>query len=475
MLVSCLLITGCSQRTDVAEHDRQIPVGKNEPAVEHALADKQAAATQQEIQKKSKVLQALITQLEDEDPKVRRAAAEVLQGMGPDASAAVPALARVLRDKDYLARGMAARALGHVGPAAVPALIDALKDQDKEVRRDAAFALRFLGPQGKEAVPALMAALSDGDREVRINAAYALGEVGEDAAPAIPILIEAFKLPIDLGTDATNAVGKMGPVAVPLLLVALKDKNSNVRWCAAMALGDIAKGNRGPETQKAFRLLLESSQDSDKYIRSSATRTLGYFSAEATISVPVLMNQLNDPEPDVRQAAAVALSELSAKSKTDAVSVASLLRALQDKDSHVRLGAVRILEKIARDATDSEIEKALQAIMECLSDSDMKIRISAIKALGYFQTEAKLVVPALIGQLKDGAVRESAVRVLGDFGEEAKPAVPSLVRLFKGPDESLRETAARPCGESMRRHFGKRLPNSPPKKRKPSKLPRSSS
>ena len=69
---------------------------------------------------------------------MRRAAAEVLGGLGPAAKDAVPDLVKLLDDPDEGVRWAAASALGGIGPAAkdaAPDLVKLLKDPDEGVRR----------------------------------------------------------------------------------------------------------------------------------------------------------------------------------------------------------------------------------------------------------------------------------------------------------------------------------------------------
>src|SRR3954470_11904031 len=60
----------------------------------------------------------LVTQLHDESPAVRAAAAMALGGMGPAAEAAAPELVRLLKDPAAEVRAAAAEALDGIGPAA---------------------------------------------------------------------------------------------------------------------------------------------------------------------------------------------------------------------------------------------------------------------------------------------------------------------------------------------------------------------
>ena len=99
---------------------------------------------------------ALSKLLEDRDGAVRVLAAESLGRIGPDAKEAVTGLAGAMKDKDDLLRSAAAAALGQIGAPAVPSLIEILKGKDAEQQSLAAGALKQIGPDAKEAVPTLI-------------------------------------------------------------------------------------------------------------------------------------------------------------------------------------------------------------------------------------------------------------------------------------------------------------------------------
>jgi HEAT repeat protein len=88
---------------------------------------------------------------------------------------AVAGQARALRDKRYMVRASAARMLGRRGPvaaAAVRALTKAARDRDFGVREAAVVALSRIGTP--ECLPGMVGALKDRDRGVRIRALRAL-------------------------------------------------------------------------------------------------------------------------------------------------------------------------------------------------------------------------------------------------------------------------------------------------------------
>jgi serine/threonine protein kinase len=86
-------------------------------------------------------LAVLIEALKSKDQRDRVQAARELGGIGADAGRAIPVLLEVLRDREVKVRTEAARALERMGPAAQKALSASLRDEDPVVRRIAAEAL----------------------------------------------------------------------------------------------------------------------------------------------------------------------------------------------------------------------------------------------------------------------------------------------------------------------------------------------
>ena len=134
-----------------------------------------------------------VKDLEHPNAGVRAMSGSLLAEKGPNAIAAVPALAKALTDQDLNVRYMAATALQAIGPgaeAAVPALIKALDTFPggtpalsgpvryyADARSAAAAALGAIGIGAREAVPALTKTLSDADPNVRSVAASSLKRI----------------------------------------------------------------------------------------------------------------------------------------------------------------------------------------------------------------------------------------------------------------------------------------------------------
>ena len=123
---------------------------------------------------------ALTNALADTQPAVREEAASALVYFAIHHTApeyALPALMMSLEDPP--ARQRAADAIGHYGPAvkaAVPALTKLLADRDVAVRESAAEALGRIGPEARDSVDALLVALNSHE-SLQPAVAHALGQL----------------------------------------------------------------------------------------------------------------------------------------------------------------------------------------------------------------------------------------------------------------------------------------------------------
>jgi hypothetical protein len=217
---------------------------------------------------------ALAAGLKHPDPDVRLAAMEVLEEMGPNAEAALPAVIGALGDRDKFVRWAAVRVLGRFAPRdakeVVPALVPLVGTRDGDFARAVAGLLSKYGADAAPAVPALAKAIRSGEPQARI--AYlqtlpALGAAGADAIPSIRQLLRP---------DPKGA--RIAPSPYPP-----------------------AFAPSGPPKYD------------DPGVRAAAAEALGRFGALAASAEPELREALNDEDTNVRRAAADALLRIRGK------------------------------------------------------------------------------------------------------------------------------------------------------------------
>jgi HEAT repeat protein len=143
-------------------------------------------------------LQTLTTALDDSNAQVQESAIEAIARIGPHAKSAIPKLIKFLYSEDVALRTMAIWALQRVGSEAVAELQRVLQSPILHAKLAAAHVLNGIGPSAAAAAPALLDTLLDHDWQVRREAAWALYRLGPNGARYIPnsmieILINALQ------------------------------------------------------------------------------------------------------------------------------------------------------------------------------------------------------------------------------------------------------------------------------------------
>ena len=189
---------------------------------------------------------ALVNAQKDKHLQVQLSSLQALEAIGPEASAAISALAESLRNTlkhpshsygaTWRLSDYAKDALVNIGAEAVPEFIKGLKDIDNIVRYLVVEALGEFSSEAKTTVPLLINALSDKEPLVRAHAAESLGKFGAHAkSAAVPLATHLD----DLGTyqigahgfpsvyfSAVDALAKIGLTKkqIPFLIEALQRK-----------------------------------------------------------------------------------------------------------------------------------------------------------------------------------------------------------------------------------------------------------
>ncbi len=246
-------------------------------------------------------------------------------------------------------------------------LCNKLKSHDSTERLIASEHLGSLGPNANFAADALGEALHDDHEPVAINSAYALGALG---ASGVSILNNEIKnndgsndsdprIFFDEGQEwnighvvrtATHGLISSGTMALPELLEFTYKGDGLSRRYAAFALGELAIESR--EIEAALSCLC---QDSDTFVRVSATEALGISISSRDKAVSSLCSALtNDPDDETRSHAALALWRLGPRAHR---AIPSLIKALYDGDRYVQGYTLEALQRIG---TPEAINAALE-------------------------------------------------------------------------------------------------------------------
>jgi HEAT repeat protein len=369
-----------------------------------------------------------------EDSTVRLNARHQLEDLGP---VALPFLLEKLQQEDVTTRSRAASALGLIkDPQAVEPLIQALKDESSKVRLSVASVLGRMSDQ--RAIKPLLELLKDENKDIRGVAGMSLGML--KAVEAIEPLT-AFLDDKDWQTrhDTILALAQMqDDRVVEPIRKGLKDKHREVRKVASQMLQglEIAKLKSTSNNQSFFYqaqyeqdipTLMRNLQSDNSYLRTLAIRRLGVLGH--TPAVPFLLPFLKDENSEVREAVAVALSQM--KDKEAVSELINILENQAEVDS-VRRGAVIALGQL-RD------ERAIQALLDNINDEYLREHV--IEALGNFKDER--AVEALIKIFRDvtidGLLLEAVTYALIKAG---KLAVLPLIEALEAQNDQIRYQAA---------------------------------
>ncbi len=359
---------------------------------------------------------ALLRQLDAEDPVVRGSAATALGAIGAEGDKVVPILIAHFSDGEFMERyeprheviplfavyGLAAAKFGE---AALDALIQALQSDSDLAFVGAAVGLESMGAGAAKAMPQIMNMLRGSDQKRRRTAAGIVRGIGPSAAEAVPVLVERLR-DDDFHTQywACRALGAIGPASATAtgeLLDLLANGAVSVRRNAAMALGNIGP-DIGPDAVAA--LIQAVGKDAMAPVREEAVVALGKLKPYAKDSVPVLKKALEDPEYPVPTHTARSLWLLTGDAN-EAIPV--LTRAMNDL-THFQ-HAAEVLGEMGPEAAP-----AVDRLVEALGERDPDDRVAAALALAHIGAAAAKAKPALETLLEDEQphVREAAKTAL---------------------------------------------------------------
>jgi len=241
--------------------------------------------------------------------------------------------------------------------------------------------IKALGEMDDEdARQALMGAVNDGDGHIRKMAAAALGRMGERRAVDPLLRLLEVERYRDVMEEAVRALLMIDPAA---LYNRLDGLNSQVREAIGKYSGEVD-------------ILIALSMDGDLDVKVSAISGLGRVQDER--SYKRLAEAMYETEPEVRRASVMAMGELNC-------CYDALISALNDSDMWVRLYAVRALGRSSR-------QDMIRPLMPMLDDREVPVVLSAVDAIGML---ADMDAPRILSPLlnhRDVTVRERVARVM---------------------------------------------------------------
>mgnify|MGYP000954805386 FL=1 len=243
-------------------------------------------------------------------------------------------------------------------------------------------------------VRGLVLALKHRDPAVAYEAVEALGEIGDPAA-AGP-LTEALTGDKYSGLrwKAAEALTQIGTESVPYLINALENPDEDVRWKAAISLGEI--GDR-----RAIDPLINLLGDEDRFVRSRAAYALGIM-GELVIQ-PLAEVLSTEKNPDLRLGAVMALGRIQADPATRL-----LIRATTESSGDVRQEAMTALAATGREG--------LLVLLDALKFAEKREKINIIRVLGEIGSKDAIEPLMQLLETADADARPLIIQAIADLG-----------------------------------------------------------
>jgi beta-lactamase regulating signal transducer with metallopeptidase domain/HEAT repeat protein len=271
--------------------------------------------------------------------------------------------------------------------------------------------------------------------DIRIDGIKALREFGAngygpDATAAILQVMQGYDInggnkdDEDVFKAGLEAVRKIGKPSVTVLIGGVRGDNRNGRRFAVNALGQLDS-----DAQAAAPALIKAMRDEDAYTRERAADAVFRIQPEAPGYAAALAGMLKDDLPSLRANAACFLGNAKLP-EGRALTVPALMEALDDPDANVRLAVISALVNIKPPARE-----VVPGVAKRLTDNFSTVQRHAFEIINAYGPEAKAAVPALIAIARDSSasneLRLQAIGALGQIGPNAREAVPVLKKLLE--------------------------------------------
>lgn len=327
---------------------------------------------------------------------------ETLQASAPD-------ILEALKSGDNDAARSAAFSAGDLAiQGAIPYLCERIKSGNIGVQEAAEYGLRKI--RGPQAISALLPLLASDEAPVRNVAMDILREIGVDAIDAMQPYLRGDD--IDLRIFITDILGYCRSHQSALLLgdALLKDPEVNVRYQAAVSLGNLAY----PES---VNCLCQAMHD-EEWVQFAVVEALAKISDPSAISALIKLLPLSSFL--VSAAIVDALGELG-----DIKTVPMLFNALENVNDVLRHKIVKAIVQILKGRSLTLLahksqERLREYLLDALTDNDEEIQIAALQGLSSIGTsEASndiLTLAQTIDPERQSELYEAAIRALGAIG-----------------------------------------------------------
>jgi HEAT repeat protein len=349
--------------------------------------------------------------LKSANDDVRYWGTRILESIGEPGT---PFLVKALRDPSREIRFFAARALvGSFDPSVARYLIDALADEVWSVRKAAAETIIQLDSFNIEE---LLRHVSSDNADVRYWIRYILAKVGEEHLEKIAELMR--KGDAELRLYACQAAGLINSEElIETLILALRDDSEWVRTYAAISLGQTGD-------PRSIIPLVRSFSDRNTDVHRSIVKA---FSKLGKQVYDELIKCIEGKDTELKKNAAIAFAEMK-----DERGVDHIVMLIEDPDPEVRSAAAEALGWFPCVKTKTILTEALQ-------DESLEVRLKVIRSLGKMNSRPEiLALMEHMGKTRDDRESRTVKRTLAEIAAEN----PDLfIELFTHDQNSIRSCA----------------------------------
>ena len=277
--------------------------------------------------------------------------------------------------------------------ALIPDLITALSDNNWAVGRDCAFLLGRFGKDASAAVPALEKLLApevylkDWYGELTVAAARAIWRITGESGRAVPTLLDIAKLYREApnwllvreqACEALAEAGKGRDDVLPFLEKALQDVQLRTAVARALgAMGAAAKPAAADLKQVLMELAKAAKLDDTDPLRFEATRALWQITADSEEVVPELLKSVDPATGDIYRHESAKLLAITGRGRPDVLRV--FIGLLSDPDDALKEIAANGLGEWG--ALAKEALPALQRMMRAEYAGTRRAAIRAMRSI----------------------------------------------------------------------------------------------
>jgi HEAT repeat protein len=261
------------------------------------------------------------------------------------------------------------------------------------------------------ATEALVLRLSDPNPRMRALATYSLlhHHASKFSREAVTALVGSLSDDdIDVGVCAELALAQIGPSTVDELVAKYSAQSVRGRLSTLRLLG-----KSGRENTSALSLLLEATEDVNRFLQSSAFQSLGEWGEAASGAIERVTESMeNEEDRSWRLMLGIVLWKIN---DNPMYALQALREIIHDGEHMEIIAAMYALAELEKDCGD-----AIPIVAPLAQNDDREVRLQLTWALRRVHASPELVIPVLrqLANDEDYDVKDSSLSVLDEFDQD---------------------------------------------------------